>query len=202
MLSIPLFLFTEVPRRFKDCIESGLFDLVRTYPISPLKMVSFLTLQSLFRELLRLVATVFLAIILFDFRLSLIGTLLLLLFQVIAFFTSYGMGLILCSLLLLYGRGGGLLGYINSMMAFFAGAFFPVALFPSWIQKVSFYASPMTLLLETSRQFALVSSLTEFPYKPLCALAAWSFIFFVGKIFLEVSIRSIKKSGRCLIFTR
>lgn len=68
--------------------------------------------------------------------------------------TIWGLGVASAGLVLVFRRGSGAAGFVGTILAVGSGAYFPLELFPSWLQT-ALQANPVAIMLEVARQALL-----------------------------------------------
>jgi ABC-2 type transport system permease protein len=63
----------------------------------------------------------------------------------------WGLGLVAAAVIVTFRRGGGMIGFVMSVLGLASGAFFPLALLPAWVQKLS-EANPVAIVMEGTRE--------------------------------------------------
>ena len=63
----------------------------------------------------------------------------------------WGLGLVTAAAILMFRRGGGVLGAMMATLGLVSGAFFPLALLPLWLQRVA-EANPVAIVMEGTRE--------------------------------------------------
>jgi ABC-2 type transport system permease protein len=62
----------------------------------------------------------------------------------------WGLGLVAAAAIVTFRRGGGVVGFVMSILGLASGAFFPLTLLPKWIQTIG-EANPVAITLERTR---------------------------------------------------
>lgn len=66
----------------------------------------------------------------------------------------WGLGMIGAAIILTFKRGGGMVGVVSGAISIVSGAYFPLDLFPDWVQETA-ESNPVALAFEGSRQALL-----------------------------------------------
>lgn len=98
------------------------------------------------------------AILIFDFRVELSAAFYILLSVGLSLPIFAGLGLMVAAVYYRTGRGQGLFSQALSLMSVFAGVYFPLSVMPDWLEKLVKYASPLTLLVQSSREYSFGQS--------------------------------------------
>lgn len=153
VLFIPSILMTAFVRIFRAEVHQGTFEPTLLSIGSLPKSWLIQALALVFVESFRLVIVFLLAIALFNLSLStfaIISSAILL--QILAFPFFAGLGLLGASLMIVFGRGDRILALLTTGMTVLAGAYFPANVLPQNLQGVLNKISPMTILLDSTRQ--------------------------------------------------
>ena len=62
----------------------------------------------------------------------------------------WGLGLVAAATIVTFRRGGGMVGFLMSVLGLVSGAFFPLTLLPAWLQKLA-EANPVAIAMEGTR---------------------------------------------------
>jgi len=151
LLTVPMMLMTGVERSLIAAVNDGTFELFLTvrrptpliFTFSALGMVP----KEAFRALLSLVA----AAVFFRLQFNARALIPVLLIEMISIPVFLGLGLMLASLILLFGRGSGVVHQLGMLLMILAGTYFPVSLFPESVVFISRHLSPFTYLLSNLR---------------------------------------------------
>jgi ABC-type uncharacterized transport system permease subunit len=105
------------------------------------------------------------------------------------------LSLSLGSIVLFWGRGENIWGQVSSWMSFLSGAYFPLSIFPQWLQELLPFINPFALYLEMSRK-ALSSSSLESISGESFMLVGWTIFFGVClAISYKMGLSKYRKSG-------
>jgi ABC-2 type transport system permease protein len=63
----------------------------------------------------------------------------------------WGLGLVAAAVIVTFRRGGGVIGFVMSILGLASGAFFPLALLPAWAQAVA-ELNPVAIAMEGTRE--------------------------------------------------
>ena len=63
----------------------------------------------------------------------------------------WGLGLVAAAVIVTFRRGGGVIGFVMSILGLASGAFFPLALLPAWAQTIA-EANPVAIVMEGTRE--------------------------------------------------
>jgi ABC-2 type transport system permease protein len=107
-----------------------------------------------------------------------------------------GLGFLSAAILMLFRRGSGGIGTLVGAMGILSGAYFPVTVFPGWLEKTLLYLNPMYTLLFESRAF-LKTGRGTLPFVELTSflLVAGLFLLGLGIFVFNKSIHFYKSRG-------
>jgi ABC-2 type transport system permease protein len=63
----------------------------------------------------------------------------------------WGLGLVVAAVIVTFRRGGGVIGFLMSILGLASGAFFPLTLLPGWIQTIA-EGNPVAIVMEGTRE--------------------------------------------------
>ena len=152
----------------------GILDDMLLSSKSVLKSLMGLGIGAFFTEVLVMVITIFLYLSLTELHFSpnhVLKVAFLVIFS-LPFFIM--LSLFAALIFLSYRRGAGLVSYLIMMSSIAAGVFFPLDVFPNWFVALLGWASPFTIMLQTSRDVLLNGSLPGFGF----------YIWFTGATFI------------------
>jgi ABC-type uncharacterized transport system permease subunit len=173
----------------------GVFETLNVLPVKYKAQYWMAGMLRFPREVLRLIIQLLLAVILFKMQVSLpLLTIVipLIIFSIPAFLS---IGYLFISIFILTGRGSAISGLINTLFAFAAGAYFPLSLFPSWVEAVGNRISPFTLLLEQARLAMANQVGTNMLNITVNILILNVLYVFVGYMMLQFSLKKWRKNG-------
>jgi len=201
VLYIPLFIFSGLIRAVRTATIDGTFDALLVMPLSSQIPILILGLSQVLRGLITVFSTLFLAICVFGLRLApeaLLGVTALI---VVSLPIYFGLGLVASSFLVMFGRGSGVFNYFTTLASILSGAYFPISVLPEWVQKASYFLSPFSYLLETSRALVAGSSMSlDLLLTSALRLGLAGFWFFLlGYMGWGLSIRVYKEKGAPLL---
>lgn len=177
----------------RQWIHSGLFSYMLSLPQSIYKIFLMRSLALIPRCLFFVSLQLTIAILFFDLNISFISFVALLLYPLLSFFLFYSLGLISMSLFLLTGRGGASVGYLNTILAIFSGAYFPLTVLPDWLRVVGSF-NPYETLLNAVRKF-IVEQNAIILLESIVPLFIWSIVLSAfSTIFLHISLRRYRKN--------
>jgi ABC-2 type transport system permease protein len=90
----------------------------------------------------------------------------------------WGLGLVAAAVIVAFRRGGGVIGFVMSILGLASGAFFPLTLLPGWIQTIA-EANPVAIAMEGTREALIGGSgwdgvgTAVIVLLPLSAAALW-----------------------------
>ena len=101
--------------------------------------------------------------------------------QVIVFFPIFFLSFSVGSIVLFWGRGENIWGQISSWLSFLSGAYFPILIFPVWIQSLLPVINPFALYLEICRRLLRQDGLSLFTYEWI-GIFCWFFFFILATV--------------------
>ena len=149
-LLLPAFLMSTFAETIKINASFGTLESILLARQAPAVAIIIMGLSSCSRQLLKVITNVGIALILFELSVSALGALQAFLLQLAALPLFLGIGLLSAAILVRFGQGAGLLGTLADGLILFAGAYFPIQVFPQIAQSVS-AVSPFTVLLVETR---------------------------------------------------
>jgi ABC-type uncharacterized transport system permease subunit len=193
-LLLPLTLFESPSRVLRGLILDQTLEHYLLAPQGPGYFMVLSSLACLPRQLIRMVLMGLFAIVFFHLEISLDRFFVALVQIVVAAPVMLGLGMMASSIILRTGRGNSFISYFTSISALFAGAYFPVTVFPEQLHKLLLIFSPFTqLLINVRRQVARGevnwSSL-------LICLGVGALLLSCGRYAVSKSFLSLRKSGR------
>lgn len=202
VLSTPLYFIDTFVRKIRLSIHDKTFQTLLCLPLRIIHIMLTLGLSGLTRDILRTIITFALAVVFFNFHFEWLNLFKIILFQLLFIPPFLALGITISLLILYMGRGEGVLGYINTVGSFLAGAFFPIAVLPVWLQKSTQILSPITFLLEQSRQILHTGSPSLSLPAFIATLLTWYFILIpISLIAYKKIIFRLHKKGFQLLIT-
>lgn len=107
-----------------------------------------------------------------------------------------GLGFFSATIMLLFRRGSGGLGALIGAMGILSGAYFPVTVFPHWLERSLIYLNPMFTLLQETRAL-LKTGTGDLPFFQLIliVLSSGALMMFLGIASFNFAITLYKKRG-------
>lgn len=186
VLLIPSYLVSFSVDQMKQWKTRGLFDYLLSVPVTMLWILTLRSLAIIPRCLFLLSVQLFIAVVIFDFNISLSFLASLFFFSLASFPLFFLMGILALSLFLLTGRGSASLGYFNTVLSLLSGAYFPLSVLPEWLSSIA-VTTPYAYLLSMARKSYGQMSVDSISNE-LLGLFVWSVLF------LFLSILLFKKS--------
>jgi ABC-type polysaccharide/polyol phosphate export permease len=194
MFFVPIFLFMNVHRLAFIYGNEGMLDYQMATSTNPAHILILGTLAGLPLQILRALLFVMIGYIFFNFRIQkevLFSALILLTVSMPAFL---GLSMMGAAVLIRFQKGSALMGSLAHFLSIFAGVYFPLSVLPSFLQNVSHWSSPFTILLEGTRNAEIAW--------PAVTLVCWGLISFsLGYFLLNQAFASIRKKGRPIFFS-
>mgnify|MGYP000079559139 CR=1 FL=1 len=200
-LMLPLHFLDSPYRKIRSSIVEGTFETYLSLPISTNRLVLLLSSWNLVQVLKRILLTLLIACIFFGLRIPFSSLVQLILLQIVSSFAFLGLGLCVSCSILFFGRGGSLLGYLNTIISISAGSFFPISVLPSWLSNSSRILSPFTLLLENTRSIIIAPLEFKQFIIVFSILLGWGIFFFLGRVLLDRGIEFYRRSGKLSIIS-
>ena len=151
-LAIPFYFMEAITNEAHRFHLEGIWKTTLGLPLNKAEMLLKVSLKGFPREVLSQTIFLILAANIFNlsWQWSELGKALVL--TIIFSLIFLLIGLFFAGIIFMTGRGKGLLGHFNSLNAFFAGSFFPIAVFPKELQSILMYLNPYTFFLENIRK--------------------------------------------------
>lgn len=138
---------------------------------------------------------IFVAAVLFNFRVGSFDPVLLLLLLIISFLAHIGYGLIAACFVVLYKEGNPIAVAFNVMSMFFAGVYIPVDVFPPSIRWIAWFL-PTYFSLDAIRKVVLVGAGYDEVMPSIITLLIFIVIMLpIGLILFNESVKIAKKNG-------
>ena len=191
VLALPMMVFLASTKALRSSLIEGTWEILLTSPQSMTKILWNLSLGDFLREAIRLIVVILFSISLGAHFAPILSAkaFFIVLFSVPLF---WNLGLIGAALFIYTGRGLSATQHLRQLATIFAGVYFPLTVFPTWLAQLSSWISPWTWLVETSRQ-------ETFDNFNIAGIFGLSMIFiFVGPWFLKMALGQLSKSGRRL----
>lgn len=111
-----------------------------------------------------------------------------------------GLGYLAAAFLMIFRKGSAGLGAAVGSLGILSGAYFPVTVFPGWVEKIVVYINPMHTLLGQTRQLLRFGT-TSFSYTGLCAvtLTLGLILLFVSILIFNYTIVLYRRRGEPLL---
>lgn len=114
-----------------------------------------------------------------------------------------GFGFISTAILIITRRGGGGLGAIIGSLGTISGAYFPISVFPDWLEKSMIYLNPLyTLLKETRSILKTGTGFLNYWKLTSLSLIVGILMLALGVYLLEKGVNYYKKKGDPLVLGR
>lgn len=113
---------------------------------------------------------------------------------------SWGLGLISAAGVLTMRRGAGVAGIAGMAMTLLSGAYFPLGVFPSWMQTVARY-NPLTLALDGARDSLLGGAGWSVVPRPVLVLLPLAVVTLVlGSVAFRAAVDRERKKGTLFLY--
>ncbi|OUR96689.1 hypothetical protein A9Q84_10120 [Halobacteriovorax marinus] len=200
-ISLPLFFLVGPFFKLKSLALDGSLETYLSLPISLNRFILVLSFWNFAQSLKRVGLTFLIAVLFFGMQFEMLTLLKLLIIVIVSTPIFLGIGLSLCYFLFVYGRGGSLIGYVNTFVAISSGSFFPLAVMPSWFSEFCLNVSPFTLFLESARSLYAHTLSHELFLIVIVKLLLWGMFLPIGRLCISLGINFYRKSGRPLIIS-
>lgn len=133
-LLFPLSCLEAVSRGVRYAHFSGFLDTILLQSLSPWKKLFGISLGTLLREIIDFLIQIILAILIFDLSLNSAQVVSYLFHMFLSLPNFFMFGAIVGLVILVTGRGGGIVGQAMFLLSVLSGVFFPTTVFPQWVQ--------------------------------------------------------------------
>jgi ABC-2 type transport system permease protein len=107
----------------------------------------------------------------------------------------WGLGILGAAAIMTFRRGAGSVGLAGMLLAIASGAYFPIALLPTWLQAIA-QATPLAIALEQSRNALLGGSGWDGVGPAVVQLLGWAVVSFgVGLAAFRLALRRERRLG-------
>ena len=202
LLYVPGACFSGLIRGLRASASDGTLEPILASRRSPTVTFALVALAWVPQDLARCLIMWLIAVTFFTLRFTPTSLCLSLLTQIAGIPVFLGMGLWGGAMLVRYGRGGNLMAQVNLFASVFAGAYFPIGVFPKWLQNASQWLSPFTLYLETGRSALLADNATAVFLGWAKLLLVGTLLCFSGAGALSRSFEWLRRSGRPLLLSQ
>ncbi|MBT3583356.1 MAG: ABC transporter permease [Halobacteriovoraceae bacterium] len=197
-LYFPIYFMEGFSRKLRMSMADGTFETLLSLPVSPIKTNIVIGIQGIARELARLTLFITLAALCFGLRFDPLYFAQGLLLQIAYLPVFLGLGLLISSVVMITGRGNGLVAFLNTGASLLAGGYFPIEVFPNIVQKLALKLSPFTAILQSTREILI----GKLDLNDFLTPVIWSVILLPSGIYLfKWAIINFKRKGIPLIFT-
>jgi ABC-type polysaccharide/polyol phosphate export permease len=153
VLRIPQNFFFSPVNNLKQSIAENTFEPLILHAGSEQLIFLGLAVMQIFRELITVVVMIVIAVVFFDLHLP-SASLLKVVLLTLAFTPVYvSIGIVMAALIFRAEKGEGILYLFSNGLAILAGMYFPVEVFPEFLQKIGLYLSPYSFFLRTAREY-------------------------------------------------
>ena len=199
-LLIPLALMNSFTQSIRTVADDGVLDVMLISQRSFFKSILFMGAMNLSFHFLQMTITLTFAALIFGLQIhytAIPSYLVLLAFSLPLYI---GLGLINTAFIVLVRRGVNFFVTFSVVLSMLSGTYFPIGVFPSWIQKISLIL-PYTFFLNLSRELlAGKIGLLEIGPQILLMLLVGSGIFYLGRRFFQFSIEKYRLRGDPKLF--
>lgn len=151
ILYLPLLLLQQNIRLGKKMARRGTFDFLHVQGIASWRYFMSFSQVYFVKDLIKLIIMMIVTKIFFTLPLSAVSIVGLLIYVSLVSFLFALLGMAIGLSLVFWGRGEGVWGQFISLGSVLGGAYFPVMVFPVWLQKASLILNPITCFLEYGR---------------------------------------------------
>lgn len=199
---VPSLMFVGAADSIRRCAVDRSLENMLTAKIGPRRVLLLQMLALLPIEFLKACLTLAIAMLFFQFRMPVLSFAQVFLLQLISLPLFIGLGLVAAAILLRFSRGESVIGQMSSLAIIFAGAYFPLAVFPeslSWVTKIF---SPFTIVLEGTRDVLNHSSTATFLPLTLTIILWGAMALTLGLWLLKWGLEHNRKKGAPFLFYR
>lgn len=197
LLFLPLSLMQQNIRLGKKIGIRGTFDFLLTKKISISKYFFSFTMVYFFKDLLKTICLLTLSAAIFYLPLNLNQLLSLFIYLLLGCLIFSFLGMIIGLSLIFWGRGEAIWGQTLSILSILGGAYFPLNVFPNWLNITMIQLNPIAVYLELGREIArhdLFIVLDQYPLS--MALLSWLLVaFLLYKQVYYFGLKYYKRNG-------
>jgi ABC-type uncharacterized transport system permease subunit len=202
-LILPTYFVQQFCEQIKYSMINQTLDTLLDLPIPPFKSIFTIGLLGLSSTISHIFIMLAMSLIFFNFSLPLHALLPLIIIQIISLMSFIGLGFIGVSLLMITGRGQGVINYFCLFGSFFSGAFFPLSVLPSFFSNWAHYFSPFSTLMIYTRQIILEPTNTGYILDCLFIQLPMGLVLLsLGTLCLRASIKKWRTLDSKILFTR
>lgn len=177
----------------RQWIQNGLFAYMLSLPQSIYRIFLMRSLALIPRCFFFVTIQLTIAILFFDLSITLNSFGVLLIYPLFSFLLFFSLGIFSMSLFLLTGRGGASVGYLNTILAIFSGAYFPITVLPDWIRFIGSF-NPYGTLLTAVRKFVVDQNFIIL-FDSFVPLLLWSIaLSAISWVFLRFALINYRKN--------
>lgn len=190
-LSVPSLMIMAPQRFIRQCSALGMFESWMTMPLANHAPAQIMGFGKLPAEAVRILATIAVGWILFEFEISFYWLISFVVLQAISIPLFWGIGYVGASLVVLFGRGDRALITLVSGLSVFSGTYFPTSVLPEQVQAVVEHASPFYLVLTAAR----ADTWSEQWISALILIGLGLPVFFLGRWLFAKSLDRVRIAG-------
>jgi ABC-2 type transport system permease protein len=150
--------FLEITDILPDAIlisqSRGTLEILLTAPLAPRKVIFYSLLWPFLNALISLSIYLVFVFLLRQYYLTIWSILSLSLVVMLALLCFGSLGIMAISFCLIFKQALKVRGVLEWILIFFGGSYFPIALFPGWLQKIA-YLSPLPYVLNPIREIMM-----------------------------------------------
>ena len=181
-------------RSLHSLLIEGSLDIMRTCPRHFWQILLILNYGEISRQLIRIIFILLFAITL-GFSINPLLMLKAISLIVISAPLFWSLGILATALFIFSGRGLSAFQQASHVLAVLAGVYFPLHVFPSFVENLTSWFSPMTWLLQSLRS-------DEIPTSSLILIIVTTPLFVIlGLTLLAKSLNHLKRSGKRLLLS-
>lgn len=180
--------------------SKGTLEILLTTPLTPYSLIILSSLWSFLSALFQLL--LFFVVGVLFLRCNLVWTHLFAAFIVglIAVVCFCGFGMMSAASCLVLKRHINVRGFLYTLVAFFGGVYFPIAIFPECLQKIS-HLVPLTYFLNLMREVLINGVSLANIYYQVILLAVFSLVvLLIGLFLLRISLSRLRRDGSAAFY--
>ena len=196
-----LFEFTSIlPNAMSTNQLRGSFEILLTTPITPYRLILCISLWPLLNAIFSLLLYLFLVFLIAHYCImwTCVASAFIILLLALVCFCS--LGVISIASCLVFKQEFNIRAYLHWSLMFFGGTYFPIAIFPDWLQKIA-YLLPLPYILNPIREIFINGASLMDVRHDVFILSIFALILCPLSIVLfNASIRCLKRDGTAAFY--